>query len=179
MRLLKIAIAIGAFVALGFTVERIKVSLNHYLDFGHQIAGFDEMTPAERDEALKEIVPVIPYDYYFNHRKVPLYHNYSLRQLTVFKWLFAAAVVILYLIVSHFFWGWMNGSSKVVRYIYICVAIGLVAVGCFFALSRLPINPEASYAVARKLLGFLHSPLPLLLSIFTYRMHTAFNANER
>lgn len=173
MRPLKIAITIAVFVALGFTVERVKVSLNHYLDFGQKIAGFNEMPPAERELALKKAAPNIPYDYYYNHGKLPLYHNFSLRQLGAFKWGLAVGLVVLYFLLSRFFWGWMDGDPRVVNYLYRYTAVAVAIVGCFFVLSRMPLNPEAAYAVARKVLGFLHSPLPLLLAVFTMRMRTA------
>lgn len=173
MNPLKIAVAVGVFIALGFFVERAKVSLNHYLDFGAQIQGFDAMDPAEREAALKRITPQVPYDYYYNHGRVDLYHGFALRELTRLKWAMAVGFVALYLGLALFFLGWMDVGSTAKRYLYIYVAIATLFVVLFFGLSRMPVNQQAAYAVARKLLGFLHSPLPLLLAVFTVRIRGA------
>lgn len=175
MNALKLAVAIVFFIALGFTAERIKVSLNHYLEFGAQIKGFDAMLPAEREEALAQLVPVIPYDYYYNHKKISVYHRFSIRQLAAFKWGFALLLVGIYLFAGLFFLGWMDVGQAAKNHIYIYVAIAFLVAVLFFAVSRIHPNPTPGYAVARKVLGFLHSPLPLILAVFTSRMRAAFS----
>ena len=175
MNAVKIAFMAAVFVAMGFAAERIKVSLNHYLEFGSRIEGFDAMTSDEREASLNQVSPEIPYDYYYNHGRVGVYHRFSLRQLAVFKWLFAAGLVALYLAVARLFLGWMDEGRDTVVYLYVFVAIAVVISGVFFVLTKMSWNPNAAYAVARKVLGFLHSPLPLLLALFTSRMRTAFH----
>jgi uncharacterized membrane protein len=171
----KLIAATVFFIALGFTAERVKVSLNHYLDYGAQISGFDHMLPAEREEALAELVPVIPYDYYYNHKKISVYHRFSIRQLAVFKWGFALLLVGIYLFAGLLFLGWMDVGQAAKNHLHIYVAIALLIAVFFFVVSRIHPNPTAGYAVARKVLGFLHSPLPLILAVFTSRMRGAFS----
>jgi hypothetical protein len=171
----KLVAATVFFIALGFNAERVKVSLNHYLDYGTQISGFDDMSPAEREAALTELSPVIPYDYYYNHTKISVYHRFSIRQLAAFKWGFALLLVGIYLFAGLFFLGWMDVGQAAKNHIYIYVAIAFLVAVLFFAVSRIHPNPTPGYAVARKVLGFLHSPLPLILAVFTSRMRAAFS----
>lgn len=175
MNALKTLVAVLFFIVLGFAAERVKVSLNHYLHYSAQINGFNTLSPQERETALAERAAVVPYDYYYNHKRISLYHRFSVEQLTAFKWIFALVLAGVYLIAALVFLGWMDAhpAAKNLTYIYVAAALGIAVF--FFAVSRIHPNPKAAYAVARKILGFVHSPLPLILAMFTAKMRAAFS----
>lgn len=170
---LKVAVVVVAYLVLGFLAERVKVSLNFYLEQGSRIEGFFQLPPDRRDAILASAVDQVPYDYYYNHGRLKVYHRMTKRQLTIAKWGFAALLVLVY---AGMAWGvvrWLDLTTHL-TYIYVVTGVALLLALVFFMAMKVLPDPTAPYAVARKLLGFVQSPLPLIIVLFGERMHTAF-----
>lgn len=162
-----VAGAIVAFVALGFIQERAKVSLNYYLDVTASSQTFFDLPPERRDEWLNARSINAPYDYYYNHKPVAFYHQLSREQLQQLKWAYALTFIVAHLIIGVLTIRLFQAERTDEYTLYIYVTIAIVLSLGFFALSRFISNPQPAYAVARKLLGFGQSPLPLIIVFFS------------
>lgn len=166
---LSILVWITGFIVLGFVQERAKVSLNYYLDRAQLEPAFFDFPPERRDAWLNEHAVNAPYDYYYNHKRIRWYDHLSHKQLEVLKWMYALIFIALHVLLSHLALKMWKAPRAMFATIYIgtlsIMALSLI----FFTLSRTG-QGEAAYNVARKLLGFIQSPLPLVLLLFTRRL---------
>lgn len=183
-----VVLAVLAFVALGFVQERLKVSLNYYLEVTASYPDFYELPPDRRDAWLNERQVIAPYDYYYNHERVSWYHQFSRSELQLLKWAFALGFIFIHLalsaavllkidslklkqfiqVIKH------KEQGKPLRYLAGLYLSALVLALVFFAAMRVVKNPTAAYAVARESLGFMQSPFPLILVLFALRLQGAF-----
>lgn len=183
-----VVLAVLAFVALGFVQERLKVSLNYYLEVTASYPSFYELPPARRDAWLNERQVNAPYDYYYNHQRVNWYHQFSRIELQLVKWAFALGFISIHLALSGAVLLKIDGlnlkqfgavikhkqQGKSLRYL-LGLYLGALALAlAFFAAMRVVSNPTAAYAVARESLGFMQSPFPLILVLFALRLQRAF-----
>lgn len=171
---LSIFVWIAGFIALGFVQERAKVSLNYYLDRGALEPQFFEFPPERRDAWLQAHAINAPYDYYYNHARVKWYDHLSRKQLELLKWMYAIIFIVLHVLLSHLALKLWKAPREMLVTIYIGTVVVMLLSLCFFAASRVGAG-DAAYNVARKLLGFIQSPLPLVLLLFTRRLgiHTS------
>lgn len=164
-----IVIWIAGFIALGFVQERAKVSLNYYLDRSALEPAFFDFPPERRDAWLNAHAMDAPYDYYYNHARVKWYDHLSRNQLALLKWMYALIFIVLHVVLSHLALHMWKAPREMLVTIYIGTAAIAMLSLLFFAGSRYG-GGEAAYNVARKLLGFLQSPLPVVLLLFTRRL---------
>jgi hypothetical protein len=167
----KIVLAVLIYLCLGFLSERAKVSLNFYLEQGDRIEGFYAFAPDRRDAALDALSSRVPYDYYYNHGRVKFYHRMTRSQLIACKWGLAIGLVGVYMLLARGFMSWFNQNDAVLP-IYILTLTALLLSLVFFVVMILLSNPQPAYAVARKLLGFAQSPLPVLLALLSRRLRS-------
>lgn len=164
------------FLVLGFVQERAKVSLNYYLEQHAGVPGFFDWPPDRRDAWVEEHRPDAPYDYYYNHGSVSFYDHMSLRHLQMLKWAYAGGFILLNYLLAVWLCRRVMGKSKVGTIapvpipIYIVYLVAMLVSGFFFGLNAGGWAPEASYAIARKLLGFMHSPLPAFLVLLAAKL---------
>jgi hypothetical protein len=184
--MMRIAVlAIAAFVVIGFAQERLKVSLNHYLEVTEAYPEFFELPPNRRDAWLDQKKINAPHDYYYNHARVGLYHHLNRKQLTLLKWGMAMFFAVLHFALAVGVVLYLTGVKdkppknlsprrmllKSLLFLYTVAVIGVLV---FFVLMRLVQHPDAAYAVARKLLGFMQSPMPLIIVLFGWRLQRSF-----
>lgn len=184
-----VVLAVLGFIAVGFAQERLKVSLNYYLEITAVHPGFYDLPPDRRDEWLDQRKVNAPYDYYYNHDRIKWYHKFSRVQLELLKWGYALLFTLIHFVLSAIvilkFIGVkpvkaiavlrMREDGKSLRYL-IALYTGAAALSVlFFTLMRFVDHPDAAYAVARKLLGFMQSPFPLILVLFALRLQKAFD----
>lgn len=181
-------IVVMTFVVIGFAQERLKVSLNYYLDITASSTGFYDLPPDRRDAWLNDRKVNAPYDYYYNHDRIGWYNNFSRKELTALKWGYALVFILVHaslsgaVIVKWYkakLWPLKKikhskAELKSLRYLLLLYAGAAILALLFFVIIRVGVNPEASYAVARKLLGFMQSPFPLIIVLFTDRLQRAF-----
>lgn len=179
------AILVTLVICIGFVQERAKVSLNYYLEQTAGVEGFYEWPPDRRDAWLRDNSVNAPYDYYYNHGRVGIYDHFSRKQLETLKWAYALAFIIVHYflcvaLVKAFLPGdhinkisFQKGGVRFFRIpIYKVYFVALMLSMFFFALYYLSVAPEASYAISRKILGFMQSPLPAVLLILASRLNT-------
>ncbi len=164
-----IVVWIVGFIALGFVQERAKVSINYYLDRSDSEPAFFDFPPERRDAWLNEHAIDAPYDYYYNHARVKWYDELSRKQLELLKWMYALIFIVLHVLLSHWALHMWRAPREMLVTIYIGTTAMMVLSLLFFGASRYG-GGEAAYNVARKLLGFIQSPLPLVLLLFTRRL---------
>jgi hypothetical protein len=171
MTVLRYAVFVALYVALGFTAERLKVSVNYYLEQADAIEGFFDLPPDRRDAALQNL-PLIPYDYYHSHRRFQGYHHLTRPQLVRLKWAIAGGLIAIYLIIGT----WALHYERIAwakRYLYIGVGIAMFVALAFMAVSASFPHVHGAYAIARKVLGFIQSPLPVIFILVAARLKQA------
>ncbi len=159
---------------LGFFQERFKVAVNYYLDVASSKIDFYQLLPEEKQEYIDSNSPDIPYDYYYTHESFPFLHQLTAQQIKSMKWWSTLIFVIVngslgYLLLHR---ASLGRAQKLHAYLYI---IALVLALFFFGLGALIDLPQQGYGVARKLAGFLQSPLP---AIFLVLLFYAFESKE-
>lgn len=159
---------------LGFFQERFKVAVNYYLDVASSKSGFYELMPEEKSAYIQSNSPDIPYDYYYTHESFPFLHQLSEQAIKNMKWWSTLLFVLVngslgYILLR---WASLGKAQKLHAYIYITALFFALF---FFGLGSLIDLPQQGYGVARKLAGFLQSPLP---AIFLVLLFYAFEPKE-
>lgn len=159
---------------LGFFQERFKVAVNYYIDVASSNVNFYSWSTTQKEDYIKSNSPDIPYDYYYTHESFPFLHQLDESALKNMKWWSTLLFVIIngslgYILLMR---ASLGKAQKLHAIIYI-TAIVLALV--FFVLGKLFNLPLQGYGVARKLAGFLQSPLP---AIFLVLLFYAFEPNN-
>lgn len=152
-------------LALGFVQERLKISLNFYLEQSAQIPGFYDLDHQQRAVELEKRKSAVhaPYDYYWSHTSVYAYNYLNFRSLTGLKWGMAIVFVGLTFLLSqvilkYWFGSAYRGDWLVYGFAAVLLLIVLIAGMSFvFNISKL------TYPLLRELLGIIQSPVPLLI----------------
>lgn len=152
-------------LALGFVQERLKISLNFYLEQSVKIPGFYELNPTQRSIEIDKLKSAVhaPYDYYWSHKSVYAYNYLSLKSLTALKWGLALVFVAIAFVLSQaILKQWFGSTYKKVWLVYIFA--GILFLLAFMALGSLVFNlSKLTYPVMRELLGIIQSPVPLIV----------------
>lgn len=152
---------------LGFFQERFKVAVNYYLDVASSDLNFYSWTPEQKEDYIKSNNPNIPYDYYYNHESFPFLHQFDEQEIKSMKWWSTLLFIFIngslgYVLLMRA----SLGKAQKLHAIMYLTAIVLALV--FFALGKLFSLPTQGYGVARKLAGFLQSPLPAIFLVLLF-----------
>lgn len=175
-KLLALIVLTAYLIGFGFQ-ERVKIDINYLIEFGNQVPGYNDLPPSARATAIAEVAPTVAYDYYYSHRRVPLFYRYDLTVLGKLKWAVTAAAVGLclmfsLLIVRIFFRGRFMRQTTVIFFFYV-LACALV-----FMIGRLAGADEVGFAVTRRMLSAAQSPFaPVALTLLFSLSHT-FDTHE-
>ncbi len=165
-------------IVFGFFQERVKIETNFILEQAVNIQGYAQMSGPERVAALQMFRKDHPFDYYFNHEPVEVLMRLDEGQLVVLKWM--AALVFLVLnaaIVIKAFSLW-TGSKNLTRQIVVAYLGFLLVAVAVFTVSRFFGHGTEGYGFARKILGALQSPVPLMILVPAYSLLINTTANE-
>ena len=154
-------------IALGFFQERFKVALNRYIEQSQNHPEFFLWDTQEKTAFIEKSSPYIPYDYYYNHESFSLFHELSLSQLTALKWLATAIFIFLngyfgWLIIKHLHW-------KQSKNFYLWLHVGVLILALLIYSNGILIGfRDEGYGAARRLVGFLQSPIPAIIVWFCF-----------
>lgn len=154
-------------IALGFFQERFKVALNHYTEMSQSHPAFFTWNAEEKAAFIESNSPYIPYDYYYNHESFSFFHQLNSWQLSGLKWIATAVFIFLngyfgWLIIKHLHW-------KESRSFYLWLHLGvLILASVIFFVGVLIGFRDEGYGAARRLVGFLQSPIPAIIVWFCF-----------
>jgi hypothetical protein len=151
------------FIAVGFFQEWLKVNINWFIDHIAYVPNYNALSPADRLEELAKMSYNAPYDYYYSHSTISQLASFTSKQLSVLKYGIAVTLVVVYFMLNRFTIQRIlrrEGLTVFLRYIYICIA---ATVALFFGMYFLWKPEIAMYNVGRELLGFLQSPMPVIV----------------
>ena len=155
-----------ATLAAGLFQERLKVSINFTLKSAHLISGYDSMDPESRMVAVSKYKTYKPYDYYYNHDSVTMLYLLEIKELSALKWGVTILFVLIHLGLGLFLIKMLDLSIArwfVLAYFFLFVAAALVyGVGKIVGLDF--------YSLARRVVGFLQSPLPVIVLVIVNKL---------
>ena len=159
-----------ATLALGFFQERVKISINFNLKSAGLITDYDSLDAESRMRAIQKSKIGKPYDYYYSHNSVNLLYRLNVRELVVLKWL--ASVLFVF---THLGLGlWLLKALRLVMCRWLvqgyALLFGAAAVVYIIGL----VLGVDFYLLARRIVGFLQSPLPVLVLI----IRSKFDSND-
>jgi hypothetical protein len=156
-----IGIMVVIYIFLGFFQEYSKVNINYHLETGSSLPDYFNQSAEKRKELLDAQKQYAPFDYYYSHAPLDVLHLFSRKQLVGLKW-----VVTLFFIVTYYLLNKMviekvcKSQEAITLHLIFGIGLFLFSLGVF-ALGKLLGQPDAAYAVSRKIAGFLQSPLPI------------------
>lgn len=161
-----------------FLQEIAKLNINFYLDTTAAYPSFFEQSPEIRKQQLDDYRERWPaFHQYAHHPQIGFLHHLSLSELKAAKWVLAGLLVVLHLILNLLFLR-MISRKKTARFLIGVTLIALFFSAFFFALDRFVTEGNASYNVARELLGFVQGPLPAVFLAFGSFIHKRFSRTE-
>jgi hypothetical protein len=164
-RWFKYALLVAIFLSLGFAQEWVKVNLNWVLDHAVNLPGYDQLTTDEKRSSLEVFRYNAPYDYYYSHGRIPYFESLSVSELSKWKWGLAFMLVCVYGALNVFSAYWLNYKDLVVYIIGITLA-ALCLVVLLTVIYTYIYTSASLYNVSRELLGFVQSPMPIILVLF-------------
>lgn len=152
---------------LGFFQERFKVAVNYYIDVASSNADFYSWSAELKEQYLNSNSPDIPYDYYYTHESFSFLHQLDESAIKNMKWWSTLLFIIIngslgYILLMR---ASLRKAQKLHAIMYLMsIALALL----FFAVGKLFNLPLQGYGVARKLAGFLQSPLPAIFLVLLF-----------
>jgi hypothetical protein len=150
-------------IAAGFLLENLKVAINYQLDIGGKTNSFFNLPACERAKIVRNSAPYSPFDYYLSHYKIEWLNFLSEKQLGLLKWFVSLSGVLFFLLASR----WLlihlkNGRTLIPILIWATGCIFILSFG-IYALGAISGRLDHFYPISRKLLGLLHSPIPVVV----------------
>ncbi len=169
MKSLRIVLLVVAALGLGYVQERVKIDLNLRLAYVPLIEGYDALDAAARRGALDRLVPQVPFDYYYNHGRIAWFDQLSAPQLARMKWFCALLFVAVFWLWNQWFLNAVKMVPRMRRFVTIGYLYMMGAALLLYTAVSLWDWAGPAYAVARRLLGLLQSPLPGVVLYLAFR----------
>lgn len=160
MKALHIVLLVVVALVMGYVQERVKIDLNLRLAYAPLIEGYDALDALARRGALDRLVPQVPFDYYYSHGRIVWFDQLSTPQLARMKWCCALLFVAVFWWWNQLFLKAVNIAPRMRRFVTIGYLYMLGAALLLYTAVSLWDAAAPAYAVARRLLGLLQSPLP-------------------
>ncbi|HCY47026.1 MAG TPA: hypothetical protein DHU89_10090 [Flavobacteriales bacterium] len=148
-----------ATLALGLFQERVKISINFNLKSASLIDDYHSLDAESRMRAIQKSKIGRPYDYYYSHDSVDLLYRLNVRELSVLKWLGSILFAFGHLCLGLWLLKTLRlkfGKWLVQGYVLL---FGSAAVAYIVGV----ILGVDFYLLARRIVGFLQSPLPVIV----------------
>lgn len=158
------------FVALGFLQELLKVNINYQIEIGDSIPGFFESSPEEKMALLDARYVFAPFDYYYSHMSLDALSYLSRSQLVILKWALTLGLVVLYYFLNTRVVKMLVQGERAIK-VHLGLYVALFAFSFIvFIIGKIVGMPEASYAISRKIVGFLESPISIAFIWAGYKL---------
>lgn len=176
----KILALLLVFIGLvfGFFQERVKIETNFILEQAVHVQGYAQMAVSDRMTALQVYRIDHPFDYYFNHEPIEALMRLDIKQLTLLKWFSALIFLVINATIVVIAFKLWTGTKKLTRSIVVAYLAFLLLAVAVYGVARLAGHAAEGYGFARKILGALQSPVPLMILIPAYSLLTKHTQNE-
>jgi hypothetical protein len=164
MRILKWIGLILLVIGIGFFQERLKVSINFTIEKGDRIENFYEMSADQRIEELKQVKTNNPFDYYQSHDSVNLLNHFSRKQLILTKWGITVFFVVIFFLLNRLALNWIFKSQILSKWLATTYIVAFSSALIIYFGGYVFGRPDLFYAVSRKMVGALQSPIPAMMN---------------
>jgi hypothetical protein len=151
-------------ITIGFFQERLKVSINFTLDKGDKIVHFYDLTYDQRVSALEQAKNNNPFDYYQSHDSVHLLNYFSRNQLQALKWAITVLFVIVFYFLNRLALNWIFSSNILGKWLATTYIVAFFSALTIYFGGFIFGRPDLFYAVSRKMVGALQSPIPAMMN---------------
>lgn len=155
---------------LGFAQEMVKVNMNFYLDETANTPAFYDLQEDERRAWLDEKRIDAPFNYYYSHDPIHALNQFSRSELNALKWGLAILFIAVNVLLNLLFLKWAFHDPFFTKLLLWIMAACFVLAGAFLIGGKLIHLDEPGYNIARKILGFMQSPIPALLLFLVGRL---------
>jgi hypothetical protein len=152
-------------IAFGFLQEQVKIETNFILEHASSVQGYSQMTSKDRVNAIQLFRKDHPFDYYFNHTPIETLMELNERELFGLKWALAFVFLLInaaLVLMAFSLWIGSKAFNLPILWVYLGFLVLAVAV---FGVSKLAGCGIEGYGFARKILGALQSPVPLMMLV--------------
>lgn len=159
------------YLAWGFVQERLKISMNFYIEQSSAIPGFYEQSAQWRSAKLEELKANANarHDYYWSHESINLFNDLSLSEMKMLKAVFAVFFILFSFIAALLVLKLWFGSAKVLFGLILCYSAILILLLLAGGIAFLFPKMSGWYAISRELLGIIQSPIPLMVVGLLFR----------
>lgn len=164
MKILRWIALILLAIGIGFFQERLKVSINFTIEKGDRIANFYSMSAPQRTAALAEIKTNNPFDYYQSHDSVNVLNYLSRWQLKAFKWVVTVFFVVVFFLLNRLALRWIFDSAILSKWLATTYVVAFLSALIIYFGGFIFGRPDLFYAVSRKMVGALQSPIPAMMN---------------
>lgn len=166
-------------IAIGFFQERLKVSINFTLDKGDRIEHFYQMSFDQRVEVLAQVKNNNPFDYYQSHESVHILNNFSRNQLKALKWGVTVFFVLVFFFLNRLALNWIFNSSVLNKWLATTYLAAFISAFVIYFGGFIFGRPDLFYAVSRKMVGALQSPIPAMMNWAGWMLYIRTSKNSQ
>jgi len=156
------ALLILAF-SVGFYQEKVKISVNYLIEYGSVISGFDTMTATERAQAIDQQRIHAPFDYYHNHSTADWLFRFTIRELTVLKWIITGCSLMVFAFLNLTILKVVQSTFSLTRFLILTYLVLVLFSFGIYAIGIAVHSVEEAYAFSRKIIGALQSIIPAMI----------------
>lgn len=164
-------LVVAAALVFGFFQERVKVELNFVAEHAVKISGYDQMSFEQRASSLQNFRKYHPFDYYYSHDELPVLLHFSMRELSIVKWGLALFFLIVNGAMVILCFNWWVGNTNLTKTIIAMYFLFLILAVLVYLATKMVGLEHKGYGFARKILGALQSPVPLMILIPAYTLY--------
>ena len=164
MKVIKWILLVLTAIGIGFFQERVKVSINFTIEKGDKIENFYNLTAAERVLALQSIKNNNPFDYYQSHDSINVLNHLSRAQLRGAKWIVTIVFILIFFVLNRIALKWIFNSELLSRWLAMTYLVAFVSALVIYCGGYIFGRPDLFYAVSRKMVGALQSPIPAMMN---------------
>jgi hypothetical protein len=159
-----VAIAV-VMIAMGFYQEQTKVNVNFILERGAQIPGFFTQNTETKIDLLAAEKSKSNFDYYYSHETIEVLYSFNQGELTKLKWVITFASIASFTLLNILALYFLQFNKKEMQLFLLVEGVCLILAVLAFILGKFTHQNEAVYPAVRGIMGFLQSPVLVLIFI--------------
>lgn len=157
-----IGLCILAMILFGYYQENVKVAMNYRIALTEKYPELDNLPPVEKERRAEELTPFSTIDYYYGHARISWINYFNLSTLRQLKWWLTLLFAICFLGLNALLAVCLEMDKSVLKRLVLMYVFLFLAALSVFAIGKISGFAGECYAIARKMVGLLQSPLPLI-----------------
>lgn len=155
-------VCILAMIFFGYYQENVKVAINYRIALIEKFPELDALAPDDKEKRAEELTPFSTIDYYYGHARIGWVNYFSLSGLRQMKWWLTLLFALCFLALNILLATLMGMQKQVLRRLALMYLFLFASALLVFFLGKVTGFAGECYAIARKMVGLLQSPLPLM-----------------